>query len=62
MDLWMNGEIINAEPEFTENGTETQFDIDDKNHVRLITVSSGNRRSGLVHCLFVNNNEIPPDN
>ncbi len=46
------------EPQFTENGTETHFSLDDKTHVRLMTVSSGHRRSGLVHCLFVNNNEI----
>merc|ERR1712127_690150 len=60
MDLWVNGKVMDVEPQFTENGTETQLSLDSKNHVRLMTVSSGNRRSGLIHCLFVNNNEIAP--
>jgi len=59
MDLYLNGKLVEAEPQFIENGTETQFDIDEKSHLRLITVSSGNRRSGLVHCLFINDKEIP---
>ena len=60
MDLWLNGEKIDAEPEFIENGTETQFQLNGV-QVRLVTVSSGHRRSGLVHALFVNGREIAPD-
>ena len=47
------------QPEFTENGTEISFDLHGV-PVRVITVSSGHRRSGLVHALFVNNKEIAP--
>ena len=59
MDLWVNGNKLDVEPEFTENGTETRFTLENA-PVRLITVSSGHRRSGLVHALFVNNKEIAP--
>ncbi|CAF1158956.1 unnamed protein product, partial [Brachionus calyciflorus] len=58
-DLWINGQRLDVEPEFTENGTETVFELNGTS-CRLITVSSGHRRSGLVHALIVNNKEITP--
>lgn len=58
-DIWINGNRLNNEPEFTENGTETNFELSGV-PCRLVTVSSGHRRSGLVHALIVNNKEIAP--
>jgi hypothetical protein len=49
--------FIKLKAEFTENGTETSFMLENV-PLRLITVSSGNRRHGLIHALFVNNKEI----
>ena len=47
--------------EFTENGTVTNFNISNVN-CQLTTISSGNRRSGLIHTLVVGGKEIPPYN
>lgn len=60
MDVWVNGKRLDVEPEFIENGTETRFEINGS-QCRLVTVSSGHRRSGLVHALIVNNKEIAPN-
>jgi hypothetical protein len=61
MDVWANGRRIDSEPEFVENGTETRFELNGA-PVRLVTISSGHRRSGLIHALIVNNKEIVPSN
>lgn len=61
MDIWVNGKRLEAEPEFIENGTETNFELNGA-PVRLVTISSGHRRSGLIHALIVNNKEIMPSN
>jgi hypothetical protein len=58
MDLWLNGQRVECEPEFTDDGTETNFEMAG-HHIRLVTVSSGHRRSGLIHALFVDDKEIP---
>ena len=58
-DIWVNGRKLDVEPEFVENGTESCFELSGA-RIRLVTVSSGHRRSGLIHALIVNNKEIAP--
>ena len=45
--------------EFVEDGTETHFTIADGVPAYIKAISSGKRRSGIVHKLFVNNTEVP---
>jgi len=45
--------------EFVDDGTETHFAIADGVPAYIKAVSSGKRKSGIVHTLFVNNQEIP---
>lgn len=59
LDIWVNGQRIDAEAEFVEDGgTQTVFDIAGHSAV-LKAVSTGFRRSGINHALFVDDNEIP---
>jgi hypothetical protein len=58
LDLWLNGQRIDADAEFTDDGTETVFQIDDRRAV-LKAISTGYHRSGINHALFVDEIEIP---
>ena len=56
MDVWVNGHKIHTAGEFTEDGTETHFEI--KGHPSKIrSVSSGKKKLGIVHALFVDGNQ-----
>ncbi len=54
----MNGERVEVEAEFTDEGTETNFQISGHPAV-LKAVSTGYRRAGINHALFVDGKEIP---
>jgi len=45
--------------EFVDDGTETHFAIGDGTPAYIKAVSSGSRKSGIIHSLFINNSEIP---
>ncbi len=58
LDIWVNGQRIEAEAEFTDEGTETIFEI--SGHPAILkAVSTGYRRAGINHALFVDGKEIP---
>jgi len=58
MDVWANGDKIETTGEFTDEGTETHFEFN--NHPCYIkAISSGNRRTGIIHVLYVDNKVIP---
>ena len=71
LDIWVNGtKVIQREVnniiccqvemagEFTDEGTETHFAIGSQPaYVRA--VSSGNKRSGILHSLVVHDTEVP---
>lgn len=58
LDIWVNGEKAETTAEFVENGTETHFEI--CHHSAYIKASSsGNRKSGIVYTLFVDEEEVP---
>lgn len=44
--------------EFADDGTETHFSIRDHN-CYIKAVSSGKRREGIIHMLFVDGQELP---
>ncbi|CAF0744658.1 unnamed protein product [Rotaria sordida] len=61
LDIWVNGQRIDAEAEFTDYGTETVFEI--SGHPAILkAVSSGHHRLGINHSLFVDGCEIPQAN
>lgn len=42
-----------------DDGTETHFVLTETMLAHIKAVSSGKRRDGIIHKLFVNNEEIP---
>ena len=45
-----------------DDGTETHFAVGDGIPAYIKAVSSGKRKSGIIHSLFINNSEVPPAN
>lgn len=52
LDIWVNGQQAQTEEGFSDDGTETIFDIGGHRAV-LKTTSSGDRRTGLNHLLYI---------
>lgn len=44
--------------EFTDEGTETHFEVGDHS-CYIKAISSGNRKSGIIHTLYVDDQLIP---
>ena len=44
--------------EFTDNGTETHFMIDNREAV-IRAVTSGKRREGIIYSLFIGDTQVP---
>lgn len=58
LDVWVNGEKMETAGEFTDEGTETHFEVG--NHSCFIrAVTSGRRRDGIIHTLHVDGSIIP---
>ncbi|KAH3868651.1 fas apoptotic inhibitory molecule 1-like [Dreissena polymorpha] len=61
LNVWVNGKVVETTGEFTDNGTETHFALGETLHSAYIEAnSSGKRREGIVHRLFIDDQEIPP--
>ena len=60
LDVWVNGEKAMATHEFAEEGTEIHFVLKNQINAIIKTISSGNKKEGIVYVLIVNNQEIPP--
>ncbi|KAK6181483.1 hypothetical protein SNE40_009325 [Patella caerulea] len=58
LDVWVNGDKKDTAGEFVDDGTETHFEIG-AHSAYIKAVSSGKRKSGIIHKLFVDDNEIP---
>jgi Fas apoptotic inhibitory molecule (FAIM1) len=43
-----------------DDGTETHFTVGDGTPAYVKAVSSGKRKLGIVHSLFINGEEVPP--
>lgn len=58
LDIWINGQRIEVEAQFSDEGTETTFEI--AGHPAVVkAISTGYRRAGINHALFVDGKEIP---
>jgi len=58
LDIWVNGTKVEMAGEFTDEGTETHFAIGSQ-PAFVRAVSSGNKRSGILHSLVVHDTEVP---
>ena len=58
MDIWVNGRKAEVVAEFVDEGTETHFTLG-KQPAHILNVSSGHRRTGIIHKLIVEENEVP---
>jgi len=64
LDVWLNGVRVETESSFdeSEEGTSMQFPLDSTSGATkacIRTVSSGNKREGIVHSLIIDDQEIP---
>lgn len=59
LDVWVNGSRMDTRAEFVEDGTEIQFDLDERQTAGIRTVSSGNKKEGIIYSLFVDGQQIP---
>ncbi len=50
--LWLQGE-------FVDDGTETHFSLSDRHAAYIKATSSGKKKTGIVHALWVNDSCIP---
>lgn len=58
LDIWVNGQKIDVEAGFNDgDGTETVFGIDE-HRVVLKTISTGDRRKGMNHVLYIDDQLI----
>lgn len=57
MDVWCNGEQVETTGEFTDEGTETHFEIKD-HYCYIRAMTSGNKREGIIHTLHVDDKVI----
>uniref|UniRef100_A0A1I7TX98 Fas apoptotic inhibitory molecule 1 n=1 Tax=Caenorhabditis tropicalis TaxID=1561998 RepID=A0A1I7TX98_9PELO len=58
MEVWANGSNIDTAGEFVDNGSYTHFELG-KTSCRIVAKSSGKRKTGLLHTLYVNNTLVP---
>ncbi|CCD67208.1 Fas apoptotic inhibitory molecule 1 [Caenorhabditis elegans] len=58
MEIWANGNNIDTAGEFVDNGTVTHFELG-KNPCKIIAQSSGKKKTGVTHTLYVNGEIVP---
>jgi len=58
LEVWVNGEKIETEAGFTDEGSEMTFELNEK-QARIVAVTSGKRREGILHQLIINGEIIP---
>ncbi|XP_073985606.1 fas apoptotic inhibitory molecule 1 isoform X1 [Rhodnius prolixus] len=60
LDIWVDGQKVDAAGEFVDGGTETHFTIGE-NVACIKAVSSFNRKEGLIYSLVCQNQVVPPE-
>ncbi|CAG2115272.1 unnamed protein product [Medioppia subpectinata] len=58
LDIWVNGVKAETNHEFADEGTEMHFLIESQHKACIKTISSGNKKEGIVYSLIVNDKEI----
>ncbi|KAG7231527.1 hypothetical protein INR49_011586 [Caranx melampygus] len=57
MDVWCNGQKMDAMGEFVDDGTETHFMVGE-HECCIKAMSSGKKKSGIVHCLLLDGEKV----
>ncbi|XP_033731535.1 fas apoptotic inhibitory molecule 1-like [Pecten maximus] len=58
LDVWMADKMVETRGEFTDTGVETHFYINERMVGRIVATSSGRKSKGIIHTLYVNDDEI----
>ncbi|XP_031555721.1 fas apoptotic inhibitory molecule 1-like [Actinia tenebrosa] len=58
MEVWVNGSVVETAGEFVDDGTETHFSLG-RHNCCVKAVTTGKKRDGILHCLLIDDNEIP---
>ncbi|OWF44174.1 fas apoptotic inhibitory molecule 1-like [Mizuhopecten yessoensis] len=58
LDVWMADRMVETQGVFTDTGVETYFNISERMTGRIVATSSGKKSKGIIHTLFVNDDEI----
>jgi hypothetical protein len=65
LDVWVNGKKVETESTFADEGTSILFPLEEEDKGQetgkacIRTISSGNKKEGIVFCLLVDDQEIP---
>ncbi|CAH0388377.1 unnamed protein product [Bemisia tabaci] len=59
LDIWVNGKIVDVTRNFVDEGTEMHFPLGNI-PAYVKTVSSGDKREGLIYTLIANNEIVDP--
>ncbi|KAL8601361.1 hypothetical protein ACOMHN_054654 [Nucella lapillus] len=59
LDVWANGRVLETTGEFVDDGTETHFELDSTHSAYIKATTTGKRKDGIVHTLYINDVEIP---
>ena len=58
LNFWINGQMIEEDPEFSDEGTETHFEVN--GHVGCLkAMSTGYHRLGINYTLLIDGIEVP---
>ncbi|KAF1763031.1 hypothetical protein GCK72_011296 [Caenorhabditis remanei] len=58
MEVWANGKNIDTAGEFVDNGNVTHFELG-TTPCKIVAVSSGKRKTGVIHLFYVNGDAVP---
>lgn len=59
LNIYINGDLVQAEHVFSEDGAEMRFELGSKNAV--IKATTADRKQGIIHELFVDGKEVLVD-
>ncbi|KAF6210856.1 hypothetical protein GE061_013967 [Apolygus lucorum] len=60
LDIWVDGQKVDATGEFVDGGTETHFTVGDSSGY-IKAVSGANRKEGIIYSLIYNNQVVPQE-
>lgn len=61
LDIWVNGKKMDTSGEFCDDGTMITFELEgvEGHRACIRTISSGNKKEGLIYSLIVDDGEVP---
>lgn len=59
LDVWVNGNKVETEHSFVEEGTEIKFEVGED--AALIKAAAADKKHGIIHQLYINDKLIEED-